>query len=173
MSGSSQFLLDANVFIEAYQRYYGFRICTGFWLALKRQHEHARVCSIDRVRRELVDRGDKLSRWTKEVPATFFKRTEDRQVVTTFGELVNWAQAEPQFAPQAKAEFAAVADGWLIAYAKVNDLTLVTHEVIAPDAKIRIPMPNVCEEFGVPYVDTFEMLHTLEVCFGLRKRGKK
>lgn len=173
MSGSNRFLLDANVFIEAYRRYYAFPICSGFWLALTRERERSRVFSIDRVSAELIDRNDDLARWTRAVPNTFFKRTADRQVVSVFADVMSWVRGERQFKPEATAEFAEDADGWLIAYAKVNGLILVTHEVIAPDAQAKVPIPNVCVEFGVPYVDTFEMLHSLKVCFGLRKRRKK
>jgi hypothetical protein len=42
---------------------------------------------------------------------------------------------------------------------------VVTHEVPAPDAKNRVPIPNVCVQFNVPYVDTFKMLRDLGVRF--------
>jgi hypothetical protein len=50
-----------------------------------------------------------------------------------------------------------------MAYAAVNGLTVVTHEEYAPAAKKRVPMPNVCLEFDIPYVNTFEMLDELGV----------
>jgi len=49
MSGSKRYLLDANPFIEAKNRYYGFGLCPGFWKALIAQHNNDRVFSIDRV----------------------------------------------------------------------------------------------------------------------------
>ena len=76
--------------------------------------------------------------------------------------MVDWVFAQP-FAGHAKMTFADVADGWVIAYASVNGLTFVTHEEHAPDAKKSVPMPNVCLHFGVPYVNTFEMLEELGV----------
>ena len=39
MSDGKRYVLDANVFIEAHQRYYALDVCPGFWLALIRQHE--------------------------------------------------------------------------------------------------------------------------------------
>jgi hypothetical protein len=30
-AGTEKYLLDSNVFIEAYRRYYSFDICPGFW----------------------------------------------------------------------------------------------------------------------------------------------
>jgi len=78
---------------------------------------------------------------------------------------MTWVNSEPQFAPAAKAQFASVADGWVIAFAKVNGLTVVTHEEYAADVKKKVPIPNVCLEFDVDYVNTFEMLEDLKVKF--------
>ena len=65
----------------------------------------------------------------------------------------------------AKDEFANVADGWLVAYAKTHGLILVTHEIYNPTVQRKVPMPNVCEEFDVRYVNTFEMLSNLKASF--------
>jgi len=89
--------------------------------------------------------------------------------------MVIWMNSEAQFMPAAKAEFASAADGWVIAFAKVNGLIVVTHEDYAPDAKRKVPMPNVCLEFDVEYINTFEMLEDLKVKFILstrRQRGR-
>jgi hypothetical protein len=58
----------------------------------------------------------------------------------------------------------------MVAYAKANGLAVVTHEEYAPDVRRKVPIPNVCIEFGVEYVNTFEMLRDLKVQFVLRKR---
>lgn len=177
MSGSKRYALDSSVFIEAKNRYYGFNLCPGYWNALIAQNKGKRVFSIDRVFSELANTktGDELSDWAKnKVPETFFKETQDQAVVKAFREMFVWVQAEARFMPAAKAEFATVADGWLIAFAKVNGLIVVTHEEYAPKAQRRVPMPNVCLEFSVDYVDTFEMLEDLKVKFILstkRPRG--
>ena len=86
--------------------------------------------------------------------------------------MVTWVNSEPQFSPVAKTEFADVADGWVIAYAKANGLIVVTHEEYAPDAKKRVPIPNVCLEFDVGYVNTFDMLRELGIQFVLRTRRR-
>ena len=173
MSGGKNYVLDANIFIEAHQKYYGFEICPGFWLALTRQFQAKRVCSIDRVRAELTLK-DRLAEWVKETsPEGFFKGTADKNVVAAFTEIVNWVQNEHQFTPEAKAEFSSVPDGWIIAYAKANGLVVVTHEAYAPDAKIRVPMPNVCLEFDVECRNTFEMLEDLKVQFVLRTKQRR
>jgi hypothetical protein len=70
-----------------------------------------------------------------------------------------------QFTQAARAEFATVADGWVVAYAKAHGLKVVTHEVYAPNIKKRVKIPNVCVEFSVDYCNTFEMLQELGVKF--------
>jgi len=81
--------------------------------------------------------------------------------------------SEAQFAPAARAEFATVADGWVVAFARVNGLIVVTHEDYAPDAKKKVPIPNVCLEFDVEYVNTFEMLEDLKVKFVLSTKRQR
>ena len=175
MSGSKTgFVLDANPFIEAKNRYYGFDLFPGFWKALLDHHRNGRICSIDRVFDELTGQGDELSDWVdNSVPDTFFKQCQDQAVIDCFQQIVSWVFAE-DFTPEARTEFASVADGWVIAFAKVNNLTVVTHEEFAPEAKKRVPMPNVCLEFDVPYVNTYAMLEELKVQFILKtKRAKR
>ncbi len=174
MSASKRYVLDANVFIQASQRYYGFDVCPGFWRALIVQHGKKRLCSIDKIKGELLAGNDELSQWVKEKTlATFFKGTADRAVGVAFANIVRWVQAEKQFVQEAKSEFASVADGWVVAYAKVNSLMVVTHEEYAPEAKRKVPIPNICLEFDRQYCDTFEMLRDLNVQFILRKRRTK
>ncbi len=163
---SKRYLLDANAFIEARDRYYGFDICPGYWTALVQLHDANHVFSIDRIHAELMEQDDDIQEWIEQqAPDTFFKQTKDQAVVDSFQEMVNWVFNEPQFTPAARAEFASVADGWLVAYADVNDLVVVTQEEYAPEVKRKVPIPNVCEEFEVEYVNTFEMLRALNVKF--------
>ena len=114
---------------------------------------------------------DEIKDWIEnQAPETFFKKTEDQAVIAEFQKLVGWVYSTDQFADSAKSEFAAVADGWVIAYAAVNKLVVVTHEEFAPAARRKVPMPNVCVEFDVEYVNTFEMLRSLDERF---VRGRK
>ena len=78
---------------------------------------------------------------------------------------MSWVQSQSQYFPGAKAAFAAAADGWLIAYAKVHGLILATDEIPNPDVKRRVPIPNVCDAFGISYVGTFDLLRVLGARF--------
>lgn len=160
------YLLDANIFIQAKNQYYSFAVCPGFWHALPWLHEKGWVWSIDRVKDELAEGKDDLADWAVgTAPGTMFCATSDGTVQRSFSEVMKWVQENRQFTPEAKAEFAGVADGWLIAYARAKGLTVVTHEAYAPEAKNRVKIPNVCEHFGVKYLDTFAMLKDLKTKF--------
>ena len=159
------FVLDANVFIEAHRRYYGLDLCPGFWTCLRHYGGRQRVVSIDRVRAELRAGGDALSEWVKEGPEELFVSSAEQSVGDAFAEIMAWVQGNGQFRREAKAEFAAAADGWLVAYAKVHGAVVVTHEQYSPNVKRRVPLGNVCRAFGMVPQDTFEMLRELDVRF--------
>ncbi len=76
---------------------------------------------------------------------------------------MNWSQNNPQFLPIAKAEFATVADGWLVAFARARNYAVVTHETFDANIRRRIKIPNVCQAFHVPFFDTFQMLRNLSI----------
>ena len=173
MTGQSQplFVPDANVFIAAHRSYYALNLCPGFWDCLIYHFNAGRILSIDRVRDELVGFGDALSDWVKDAPPGLFVPTLGEPVTDSYREVMRWVYANQQFTIQAKNEFSRGADGWLVAYARSHNVMLVTLETYHADARRRVPLPNVCEQFDVPRMNTFEMLSGLGVCFDWRPSG--
>lgn len=165
MADDPPYVLDANVFIEASRRYYAFDLAPRFWESLLQHAASGRVRSIDRVKQELERGKDKLAGWVESNFSDAFASTDEPDVIQSFGEIMTWVQAQSQFSAAAKADFANAADGWLVAYAKAQGGIVVTQEVPAPDARNRVKIPNVCQAFNVPFVDTFEMLRGLGVQF--------
>jgi hypothetical protein len=159
-----KYLLDANIFIQSHRSHYPFDVCPGYWDALLLHHDKKRLFSIDRIKKEIEDGDDRLKQWVNEsVPKSFFKKTADKAVIDLFREMVQWVYDESQFTPPAKSEFARVADGWVVAYAKSNGLVVATHEVLNAEIKKKVPIPNVCQAFAVEYVNTVELLRQLGV----------
>lgn len=165
MRPPATFVLDTNVFVEAHRRYYALDLCPGFWECLEHYCQEPRLQSIDRVRNE-INEGDALDEWVRQASGAMFVSTAEENVAQRYGGVMAWVQGNDQFRPEAKAQFASGADGWLIAYAGVHDFSVVTQEVFDPNVRKKVPIPNVCRQFDVPYVDTFFMLRTLEVRFG-------
>ena len=108
-----------------------------------------------------------FSEWVDDHFDHAFASTDDEEIVEAYGRIMRWVSDQDQFFDAAQAEFARIADGWLVAYAMVNSCIVVTHEKAAPDAKNKVPIPNICQEFGIQYVDTFEMMRRL----GIRLSG--
>ncbi len=166
------YVLDSDVFIAAKNSYYAFMICPGFWDSLIHLHDEGNVCSIDRVRGELLAgrKTEDLVQWVKdELPSAFFKDTDEEVVMNAYGQIMLWVQRNAQYFDQAKAKFATEADGWLVAYAMAHGVTVITNEQPRPKSRNRILLPDVCVQFNVSYKDTFAMLHELAVRYEWRK----
>ena len=157
------FVLDASVFIEANRHYYAFDLAPRFWRSLVQHAEEGRIESIDRVRVELQRGQDELVEWVGGEFGLAFASTDEEVVVQSYGEVMNWVDGQDQFLDSAKADFARGADGWLVAFASARERVVVTQEVLKPDTRRKVPIPNVCEAFGVRYVNTFQMMRELGV----------
>lgn len=157
------YLLDTGVFIQAHRNYYGLDLCPGFWGALRHFQGEGRLRSLDRVRDEIQE-GDALADWIAEAPDGLFVSSAAPEVAAKYTDLMAWANAT-DFTDAAKAKFASGADGWLVTYAAIHDLVVVTHESHEPNRKNLVKIPNACEQFNVEWADTFWMLRELEVKF--------
>lgn len=144
--------------------YYGLDLAPGFWEALRHFQVEGRLRSLDRVREEIHE-GDALAEWIGETPEGFFVSSAAPEVATKYAELMAWANTT-DFTDAAKAQFASGADGWLVAYAAVHGLVVVTHESHEPARRNAVKIPNACEHFDVAWADTFRMLRELDVRFG-------
>jgi hypothetical protein len=142
-------------------------LCPGFWECLEHYCQETRLHSIDRIQNEISE-GDTLDEWVKRAPDELFVSTAEEETAQAFRQMMIWVQSNEHFLQGAKDEFARVADGWLVAYAQVHGLIVVTGETYEPNRKNKVKIPNVCSQFDVPWVDTFSMLRSLEVSFGWR-----
>ena len=157
------YLIDTSVLIQAHRNFYAFDLVPSFWDKLKEYIKNKNVLLIDQVKKEIEEqKEDLLTNWLKnEFDKNDFVSTDSKNVKDQYDEIINWIQNNPQFNDEAKADFANGADGWLIAYAKVNDCIVVTQEKFHPDIRRKVPIPNVCKEFEVEYINLFEMLRRL------------
>ena len=164
MNGAA-YVLDANVFIEAARRYYAFDLAPAFWESLTYHATSGRIQSIDRVKDELERGHDELATWVMGDFGNAFASTDEEDTISSYGEVMGWVNAQDQFSGAAKASFATGADGWLVAHARSRSRIIVTHEVLDPGIRRKVPIPNICNAFSVDYVDTFAMLRELGVRF--------
>ena len=155
------YLLDANVFIESRNRFYGFDICPGFWDWLDAAHVQEKVFSIEKVSDELVD--DDLSEWAKNRSGLFLR--PDADVVESLQATSVWATSQ-DYDGAAVTTFLESADYYLVAHAHAHGHTVVTQEVIA-NTKKKIKIPNACIGMDVKCMGTFDMLRAEKARFVL------
>ncbi len=151
----SNYVLDANVFIQAKNLHYGFDFCPAFWDWLLQQNRAGKVASIEKVADELHAGGDALAEWAKDRGDSFFLRP-DEAVVPALREVSDWASGQG-YQPVAVATFLQVADYWLIAHALAHNCTVVTHEVPA-DTTRHIKIPNACIGLNLRCMSPYAML---------------
>ena len=165
-----RFLLDTNCFIEPCETFYPFCYAPAFWDALLRGHKAEMVFSLNEVKTEILD--DEINNWIKkeDFPNTFFQKITN-VAVQKYAEIQNWVLQHPHFSLAEKSKFAErKADGYLVAYAKVHGMTVVTQEKLIIDSNTKkVKIPNICQQYDVEYVNLFEMLKQLKVRFILEE----
>jgi Domain of unknown function (DUF4411) len=162
------YVADTNFFVQAHRMHYPLDIVPGFWLKIIELDRRGILVSIDKVKAEMVDYKDVLSKWIKtELSADFFKDTST--VVPQYATLTGWAATHPQYTTAAKAEFCddKVADAWICAYALANqpDAILLTHEKSEKEIKKKVKIPEVCAQFNMTCVNTIQMFRQLNETF--------
>lgn len=163
------YLLDANVFIQGKNLYYGLDICPGFWDWLLIENAAGRVFSIDKVRDEIEAGTDALADWSRNRDEQFFLQP-DAPLNAALATVSQWIVSQPLYTAAAHNIFFQAADYYLVAYALAHGHTVVTHEKPAPTAK-KVQIPNVCIGLNVPFVNTFEMLRRERARFVLAPQG--
>ncbi|WP_298012500.1 DUF4411 family protein [uncultured Castellaniella sp.] len=159
-----RYLLDSDVLIAAKSVHYKPGFCEAFWQWLDDSHAADVICSIDRVRDELLqgDGDDHLVQWARnKEPTGFFQETKG--LMGKFGDVSNWAMSRlPPYRPAGLQKFlrANAADAWLVAYAASfsNEYTIVTNEVGAPEGRRDVKLPDAAAAFGVPTIRLFDLL---------------
>ncbi|MBL8622243.1 MAG: DUF4411 family protein [Myxococcales bacterium] len=159
------YLLDANVFIEAKNRHYGFDICPAFWDWLLHQNALGRVFSIARVGEELDEGADELAEWANSRGPAFFLPPDVATLQPALTAVSRWASRQ-HYAPAAVHTFMQAADFYLVAHALAQKHVVVTHEVPAPTGK-QVKVPTACVGMSVKWMTPFEMLRVERARFVL------
>ena len=151
------YLLDANVFIEAKNRYYRPDFCPAFWDWLFKANAAGRVFSIEKVADEIAAGDDELASWAAAGGSEFFMEPA-HSVREILGRIDDWAGAQ-NYRPLAIKRFMESADCYLVAQALEGKHKVVTLETPSgPGTRKRIKIPNACDGVGVEYLTPFEML---------------
>jgi len=161
------YLLDANVFIQAKNLYYGLDFCPAFWDWLIAENIAGNVLSIEKVGDELEAGADELADWARARGRGFFQ-PPDPGMLLSLGRVSSWVTSQ-SYEPAAVNTFLQIADYYLIAQAFARGYTVVTHEVPADSAR-KVKIPNVCIGLGIKFMSPFEMLRRERARFVLAPR---
>lgn len=158
-----KYLMDSNTYIQAKNQYYSMVFCSAYWDWLDAKFSSGEVCSIEFIGQEIKAGNDQLAAWAKSREPHFISH-DDEPTQLIFTQIVNYIMAQ-NFDSANRDHFLAKGDPWLIAKAKVLGATVVTHEATVSPATRKVKIPNICREFGVPCIGTFDLLHLLKPQF--------
>lgn len=151
------YLLDANIFIEAKNRYYAFDIVPAFWAWMEKAVE-SDVRTIIPVRDELLVKDDELGDWFRSRRnASWILPVDDELTQIAFGHIATELSTSDYKTPGIE-KFLSGADPWLVAKAEVLGAVIVTHEIPDAASRRRVPLPNLCHPRGVRCINTFDVL---------------
>ncbi|RFP10844.1 MULTISPECIES: DUF4411 family protein [unclassified Duganella] len=162
-----RYLLDANTFVEAKNRYYNMTVCPAYWEWILQKFGSNDVASISMIGDELKRGDDELASWVRCHPA-LFEAVDDESTQACFVKVVEFVASEThRMKVGAVEDFLSGADPWLIAKAMATGATVVTHERHHADVVKKFLIPNVCDVFNVEWMNTFDLLYKLEARFVL------
>lgn len=163
------FWLDADVLIQSKNDLYSFEIAAPFWSFLDRQVTAGKIRSSTKIYDEILkreDNHDKLALWVKTRKTTGMFIAPTGNVQKGYGEIADYVMEKYSQRPAKAAHFLSGGDGWIIAHAKCDGGTVVSHESRVDQSSMTPKIPNVCREFKVPCIRLAQMLTTLGFKFG-------
>ena len=147
-----KYLLDANIFIEAYKRYYHNKIVSNFWQWLVKDED---IYTIQKIKDEIDDGNDELY--------TLIKNVKTLGNIQNIGQVANYVNQK--YNQEETAKFLAKADPLLIATGINNaGVTVITNEVLVGNNSNKIKIPNVCKGLNVNYKNgIFDILKSKQI----------
>lgn len=157
-----KYCLDANVLIQAWQKYYNPKFCPDYWEVLIELGKRGIIFIPELVYEEITRTEDELSKWLKSSTIPIEKISEP--VTKCLQEIYLTNPAHKNLVDNTKAR--SLADPWVIAHAINESAVVVTKEekVTALSSK-RIKIPNVCENMGVRWINDFQFIDELDIKF--------
>jgi Domain of unknown function (DUF4411) len=156
------YCLDANVLIQAWQKYYSFDLCPDYWKLLNELGEKGRILLPRKVEEEILHTEDKLAVWLKSSKISILDI--DGDVTRCLKEIYDANPLHRYLVDNTKQR--SLADPWIIAHAKKEGACVVTKEgKVSDQNSSRIKIPNVCENMGIRWIDDFQFVHEVNIRF--------
>lgn len=164
MSHSQQrYCLDANVLIQAWQKYYSPTLCPSYWEVLNQLGAEGIIFLPYNVAEEITRTEDDLADWLRS----------SRIEVYHIDEQVGLALKEVFKNPIHQTLVArgrSLADPWVIATAIASGACVVTkEEMITAQNTTKVKIPNICLNMGVRCINDFEFLVEVSARFSCER----
>lgn len=159
---ANKYCLDANVLIQAWQKYYNPKFCPDYWKILTELGKNGRIFIPELVYEEIVRTEDDLSKWLKGSEIPINKINES--VTVCLQKIYAANPTHKSLVDNTRGR--SLADPWVIAHALHEHATVVTkeHKETALNSK-RIKIPNVCENMEIRWIDDFQFIDELDIKF--------
>ncbi|MCO5250214.1 MAG: DUF4411 family protein [Candidatus Kapabacteria bacterium] len=157
-----RYCLDANVLIQAWQKYYSPKICPSYWDVLNSLGIQNIIFMPEMVFDEIVKTDDDLSKWLKSSMIPIKKI--DEQVTKCLKDIYSADPNHKYLVDNIKSR--SLADPWVIAHALSENAIVVTkEEKVTAANSMKIKIPNVCEKMKVSWINDFQLIDELGISF--------
>ena len=154
-----KFWIDTNVLVQAKNDYYAFDIAPGFWDFIATNAKLGILRSPIGVYTEIAKGGDELTAWANTIKTINLFVSPDQLTQSHFKDIANYVNKS--YEQLFSKPFLAGADPWVIAAAKATGGVVVTQErLVGIDSK-KVKIPNICNQVGVSWMNSYEMLRSL------------
>jgi predicted nucleic acid-binding protein len=158
----NKYCLDANVLIQAWQKYYNPKFCPNYWEILIELGKQEKIFIPELVYGEITGTEDDLSAWLKTSKIPIQKINEPIQNCLKM--IYEKNKIHERLVDNTKGR--SLADPWVIAHAIYESATVVTKEekVTALNSQ-KIKIPNVCDNMGVRWINDFQFVEEVGIRF--------
>lgn len=163
MSTSRQkYCLDANVLIQAWQKYYSPKLCPDYWTLLSSLGKEDKIFLPQLVFEEITRTDDELAKWLKDSDIPAYKI--DGPVTEALRRVYSSNPTHQKLVDNVKGR--SLADPWVVAHAiKENAIVVTKEEKIIAINTNRIKIPNVCDNMGIRWINDHQLAEELKMRF--------
>jgi len=156
------YCMDANILIQAWQKYYSPEICPSYWEVLNDLGKKGVIFIPELVYEEIENGEDNLFEWLKNSNIPIKKMDGE---VTNCLKKIYAANSDHQYLVSSNG-IHSKADPWVIAHAIKEKAIVVTKETKDYFKKpTKIKIPHVCDNMHVRWMDDFEFIKNLNIKF--------
>lgn len=156
------YCIDANILIQAWQKYYSPEFCPSYWDVLNELGKKGLIFIPELVYEEIEKGEDDLYDWLKN--SNIIVKKIDGEVTNCLKQIYD-SNTNHKYLVSSNG-IHSKADPWVIAHAMKEKAVVVTKEqkdYIKKQTKIKIP--HVCDNMGVEWIDDFEFIKKMNIKF--------